>query len=324
MQFLDLLCIRSKGVGLPGPYIQENMAPYKVFDQLGNNKPRLILLLRGHEQRRDDAKDVGTLRKFTIGLARHGGNIVASCAMHQQPDHAVTRILAVPVPGNYCYHLVENPPQTMANLAYRLYCDVFALFSDIILISVAEFGGLEKVMSFISFWIQRQRLQSIRLRAHFVLVTNQYQLRDVEFRLLAAMLADQRQRDPSSPESVGMLKSVISSSIELSTVDDFSLGPGMIKMLCKRRNFREAEGLHFTASNAKLLLRASIAHWTRQPTGTFDMVAAARLSCPIVPTDFGCRIRELLACTPEPAAYYTIIASALVMDAYVPGMHREY
>ncbi|KAF5120870.1 hypothetical protein E5D57_013206 [Metarhizium anisopliae] len=56
MQPNDLLHIRSSAAGLPGPYLQENMAPYEILDKIGEAKPRTILLIQGHTERGDGFK----------------------------------------------------------------------------------------------------------------------------------------------------------------------------------------------------------------------------------------------------------------------------
>ncbi|EFY96524.2 hypothetical protein MAA_08021 [Metarhizium robertsii ARSEF 23] len=317
MQPNDLLHIRSSAAGLPGPYLQENMAPYEILDKIGEAKPRTILLIQGHTERGDGFKGAMRFpyRKFAIALQRQGSNLVVMCNMHQQPGNAIPRIIAGPVPGNYCYHLVQQPPATMTDLAYRVYCDVFALFSDIVLISVADFGGLERVLSFVCSWVLRRQLQKPKLRTHFVVATDKYCLKDIQFELLATMMADQW------TQSVASVKRTISDYTELSVINGSSASPGLVVKLFGLRNHRQAEGLHFTGSDTKILLRAAIAHYTAKPMETFNLVAASRPSWP-VPEELGHHIGEFLAaCPPEPVDHYPIIASALVMNAFHPGLH---
>lgn len=179
MQSNNVLYIRSGAAGLPGPYLEENMAPYKILDQIGDTKPRIILFVQGHTKQSDGANDARGNRRFAVSLGRHGHNLVVTCDMHLQPDDAVPRIMADPVPGNYCYHLVETAPKTMRDLAYRVYYDVFFPFSNIVLMPVADFGGLEQVISFICFWIRRRQLYKLKLRTHFILATKKHLLKDV-------------------------------------------------------------------------------------------------------------------------------------------------
>ncbi|KAF5136445.1 hypothetical protein E5D57_000207 [Metarhizium anisopliae] len=319
MQPNDLLHIRSSAAGLPGPYLQENMAPYEILDKIGEAKPRTILLIQGHTEQGDSLKGAMRFpyRKFAIALQRQGSNLVVMCDMHKQPGNAIPRIIAGPVPGNYCYHLVQQPPATMTDLAYRVYCDVFALFSDIVLISVADFGGLERVLSFVCSWVLRRQLQKPKLRTHFVVATDKYCLKDIQFELLATMMADQL------TQSVASVKRTISDYTELSVINESSASPGLVVKLFGLRNHRQAEGLHFTGSDTRILLRAAIAHYTAKPMETFNLVAASRPSWP-VPEELGHHIGEFLAaCPPEPVDHYPIIASALVMNAFHPGLHCE-
>lgn len=144
MQSNNVLYIRSGAAGLPGPYLEENMAPYEILDQIGDAKPRIILFVQGHTKRSDGANDDARgNRRFAVSLRRHGHNLVVTCDMHLQPNNAVPRIIADPVLGNYCYHLVKTAPKTMRDLAYKVYYNVFSPFSNIVSMPVADFSGLE-------------------------------------------------------------------------------------------------------------------------------------------------------------------------------------
>ena len=326
MQSSDLLCIRSSAPGLPGPYLQENLAPYKILDQIGGAKPRFILVLQGNIEGHRFFNDTRQLSsgKFGVRLCRQGRTVLVRCEMHKQPDDAVPRIIAGRIPGHYRYHLVEHPATTMAELSYRVYCDVFALFTDVVLIHIEGFGGLERVLSFICTWIQRQQLQNLALRTHFVLVTSKYTIKDIQFELLAAMVAEQRKTRLSALESVASLKRTITIFTELSVICEQSAGSDLVKKLCNGTGHRKAEGLQFTGANAKVLLRAAIAHYTSKPTESFSVVEASRSAFP-VPKELGFHIEEFLsACPGQPENYYHIIASALVMNASHPGFHCEF
>ncbi|KAG8422536.1 hypothetical protein J3459_010278 [Metarhizium acridum] len=209
----------------------------------------------------------------------------------------------------------------MAELSYRVYCDVFALFSDMVLVSVEDFGGIEPVLSFICFWIRRRQLQWPKLRTHFVLATTKYSLRDIQFRLLAALLAEEQMSRTSVPKSVRDLKAIIHMFTELSIIEEEIPCLDRIESLCERESYREDEGLHFTASDVKVLVRAAIAHYSSKPSKAFNIVAASRSSYP-VPRELGRHVEDFLsACRKQHEHYFPVVASALAMNAFRPGLH---
>lgn len=125
-------------------------------------------------------------------------------------------------------------------------------------------------------------------------------------------------------QSVAKIKKIINEFIELSIIPDISARPGLFETLRCSLNYREAKGLHFTGSDTKKLLRAAIAYHASKPADTFNIVASSRPSWP-VPRRMSHHIGEFItaACPQQPMDYCPIIASALVMNAFHPGLHCE-
>ncbi|KAH8650789.1 hypothetical protein BGZ61DRAFT_487712 [Ilyonectria robusta] len=134
----SLLQLRSNAPGLPGPYLQENLAPYELLDAMGKARPRSILAIGGR------VKSQYLAREFSTTLDHHETPSVAltsldhktiwlDCELH---SHQMPRIKAKSSIAGYSrLHFLNSTAARVAKIAYPIYTDVLALFSDITTLS---------------------------------------------------------------------------------------------------------------------------------------------------------------------------------------------
>jgi hypothetical protein len=320
----NLLCLRSGAPGLPRRYLQENIAPYHVLDQMGNVRPLIILAIGGQAKRqllplsRSNRAD-----QFTVQLRRwlDSNKLILDCELHRQTDDNIPRIREGPVPGHYRYHVLQSDRVSTADVAYGVYYEVLVPFSDLIFIFEADFGGLEQALGFLCAWVRRQIVKSFSHRYRIALVTEtSITERSLRFELTVRVLARLRELDPSTLQSGKSVRKAIRDGFDLAAVHP-DAAMNLIRNARNETNNRATSGLHFTAAYTKLLLQAAIAHFPQYPGEEFHIVRASRLSNP-VPRHITSYIKDFLAaCNPLQRDYYPILASALVMDAYPQQMH---
>lgn len=322
----SLLYLRSGAPGLPGPYLQENLAPYRIMDEMGAQGHKIALAIGGEAKRRFLATSRPLQNDYAVALLKlDRRTLVLDCEMHLQPDSGMPRILGGPRPGHYDYHLVNSPPRTATQLAFGLYCDVFSIFSDLVLIFVADFGGVEQVLSFLCFWMRCAKAKRYPRQSQVILVSDDMDTTAGfdEFRLMAAMISQLRTDEPATPHSVADVKGIIRRCF------DFTLVRGTAE-LC------DEFWLDITASTVPLggamdlsplrkraLFRAAIAQYARQPSLAFNAILASRIPNPL-PKEFEENLVEFLdASRVANADNSCLVASALVMDAFPPTMHSK-
>ena len=311
----DVLKVLSGAPGLPGPYLKELYAPYRIFDRMGNKKPFTVLAITD-SKRRLLSGQCPRSTEFAVRLWAQDHCVVLDCDLHHQEPVATARIKGGPQPGHYHYHELRGSCSPGKQLAYDIYCDVLAPFSDVVLIRVQELGGTQETVRFLCHWMRHLERKKWRTKTRVVLISNGLSLQNFEFDLITALLEGRTDTQSASAAKQRIMDS-FDVELMIDPVDNVKL-----RALARRGSYRKSHGLDLTAVHTKRLLQASIAHFAECPAKEFDMVAASR-TCRPVPASLALNVADFLSASVAPFRYCDLIASALAMDAFPTHMHRK-
>lgn len=326
--WLDLKC---GAPGLPGPYLQELNAAYRHLDALAGTHPRLILLIGGETKRRQLAASFPLAyrgaEKETVSIRQlsQGRSLIAiDGELHLKRD--LPRILGGPCPGHYTDHYLRNVVPSPSTIATKLYSQVLAPFCTIAVIFVADFCGLEKTIDFLELWLRNtiHRSQAInRTPLHVVLVPDGRQRRPVPsieqlwFEIIVALLKNLRALEPTSPHTFAKLRKTALSYMRLELLPelaDHALAEALLA--------RSDPAVSFSAHHLRCLLKQAVRSFAEQPQITFDTVLASRANIEL-PPGWQDRVLDFARLTRQSNLQLVpLIASALALNAFPPGMHR--
>jgi hypothetical protein len=334
MGLRTLIELKASAPGLPGPYLQENLAPYREIDALETNKLQVMTVIGGLQKRKTILRYFGLSRQsaaeYSVALGPRPGNsniIFLDCELHLQPDSSMKKINGGYQPGHLRYHLLQQPVDTAHDLAYSLYYNALSLFSDIIVLFVSDIGGLERVIDILCYWI-REGIEKHHQHQTCILLVfgSSNEIRDeiVMGRLEVAMLHQLRTTNAKTSYTWTQIHQIQKRLFNIDIVRQTENFVGAIdRALLRSTVYRAETGLHFAPVNWKFLFQEAMAQYGAQKGSRFDLISASRLHNPIPRYLSDCLIDVFKSCEDNRELPY-IIASALAMDAFPPLMHRKY
>ncbi|KAF5120455.1 hypothetical protein E5D57_001642 [Metarhizium anisopliae] len=328
MAFHELLVLRSGAPGLPGPYLQENMAPYRLLDGIKGSSPNIAMAIGGRTKSRvlglDEPRDYAVRLRLLAP-----DTILADCDLHLQPLCSAPRIRGGPRPGHYKYHVLEDfTDNDTMQIALNVYCDALSHFCDVVLFFVADFGGMMETVRFFSAWIMRAKRRTYHSRSRIFIVPAEdvpWDERRFEFFLSAELLSEMQGCHRKCPRTLADVRDIITQYLEIGVTDGADdMSRLLISQIYRGAEMRSTMGTKYSAIHTKALLQASIAHLPKCRISPFNPVAAARLSNP-VPERIGEHLLEVMTAFQSVDSDCTeLVASALAMNAFPPGMHGEF
>jgi hypothetical protein len=317
------LCLNAEG--LPGIYIQEHRRPYRYFDEMGKAKPRGITAIGGWMKRQFLAAGMGIFSQehCSIAVASLGHTIVFDCELHLLSEDTIPRIHAGPTKGNIRAHLVQRQPTPIPQFAYRIYCNIFSRFSDVVLIFISDFGGIGPVVDFLCYWMHCAMATGMPNCSRVLLIHNGRP--PVEggtyLSIIEAFARSAQAADPTTGYSLAAIKKIANSCFRIT---DLSLQCDIFQSVRMELDgafsYRCSTMLDFKAPHYKALLEAAICEYMEDPSRRFDFISASRSGFP-APESFGQRIIDFLTLMGASERNIEALASALVLDAYPLHMH---
>ena len=227
-----------------------------------------------------------------------------------------------------CHETTAFPAQWQLPAGQSLYDVVHArilcLFTDVLCLFVDDFEDFEDAVLRLCAWssLGRATTQFPRVRPRVILVKNGVEPGpSSSYDLLEA----DRLRD--------QLKEGFASITVLLLADEQISPPSRyrrLKELIQRRadesrHVKQSVGCLYTASHLDCFFRLSIRHTARSITEPFNFVAASRSYNPLN-SEFAEHVGRFLRVQPPLSLREktTHIASAILMDAYPPGMHCKF
>ncbi|KAM5342864.1 hypothetical protein ACJ41O_013830 [Fusarium nematophilum] len=325
--FLEL---QSNAPGLPGPYLVENLAPYQILDRMGTRKAKTVLAIGSHYKRqflKSKCFINNRQRDQSVGLAcRPDGTLLLDCELHLQDDDdgGMPRFQEKrPWGGGQNGHVLQRAHRRAAHIAYKLYGEVLALFSDVVLVFVPDLG-LAQVLELLCCWLKSATEKKFPRRQRILLLHhNVPHAQDIHSRLVASFMSVLRSSDTVKVYTSENTRQMIADAFHVSNMALWSplLVSEIDKELASSFSDRIARCLDFEAPLVKHLLQAAIRHHAEQPAVPFDVILASRHQCG-PPECLQDTLSDFLGSRPGVGRTdIAVVASALVLDAYPVGTH---
>ncbi|KAH7268721.1 hypothetical protein B0J15DRAFT_579026 [Fusarium solani] len=326
--FLEL---QSNAPGLPGPYLVENLAPYKILDDLGAAKPKAILAIGSSCKRRFVTSNFFVNhghRDWSVGLAcQPDDTLLFDCELHLQDDddQGMPRFQARrPWGGGLNGHVLEHAERGAAHIAYKLYGEVLAPFSDVILVFVPDLGFGEVVELFCRWFKSAMEKKFPKGQRILLLHENMPQVQHVHSRLVAAFASMLRSSDALKAYTNADLRQRSNEAFHITNIalGSSTLTSEIASALADSVLRRAGHCLDFKAPHFKYLLQTAIRHHAEQPSSAFDVISASRLPSHISPNGLRDALGDFLGSRRDVGRTdVALVASALVLDAYPAGAH---
>jgi hypothetical protein len=319
-----LLQVRLNAPGLPGIYLEERLGPYRHLDGMRGLKPKAVTLIGGWLKRQFLATKMGIWADAhgTVAASTSGSCLVFDCELHLPSEKEIPRVRAGPVVDNVRRHFIRRPLSRSPGIAYDIYISILSYFSDVVLIFIPDFGGLEPVIRFLVYWMSCGKTTDFPSR---ILLVHEQPPKEGEVRsqLIEAYSKFIRTDDPMSahsPRAIGRMVDVCFQIRDVAMHDDIHRQ----LRLSMRESFirRVACGFDFQARHFKAFFQTAVKTYARDPSWGFEFIAASRLRYPI-PVGIERSVSSYLGTCPSKEEVQAV-ASALILDAYPAQMHRMY
>ena len=324
-----LLQLRSNAPGLPGPFLEENLAPYRLFDALGKKKLRVVLAIG------DQVKSQCLMRTWSLLprkdrsvaiAALEDDSLLLDCSIHLQRDAEIPRVLGGPRRGDFNLHLLKDPGPGAVKIAFSIYFNILSSFSDVVLIFVPDFGGLTKVVEFLCLWLKNTMKNAIASRPHIVLLDHRVpEAKEVWCRIFASFTSCLQRSDPTSMYTPMAIKQIMGRCFQIQSLPIQGSIRETVKQELQNSSFdRISRGLDFRAHHGRTLLQAAVRQYAEGAYGVFDPIVAARAAYPLPELLMEHISLFLNTHVKVTGAEIGTVASALMLDAYPRGMHRRW
>lgn len=332
MSVQTLFELRASAPGLPGPYLQENTAPYKVVDIMGSKKIQVVTMIGGSAKRATLSHyfrlNRSSTQNYSVALgswSEPNRKIILDCELHLQPNLSIPKIIGGFQPGNLQYHLLQLPSHRAVDIASSLYYNVFPLFSDLVVLFISDLGGIENVINILCYWLQEAMTDHRQYRVRVALVfSSSDRIGDegIFNRWDTSMIC--RPGATAAQYNVDQIRRARKRLFHISSIQ---LSENIITDIESESRigavYKSEAAIDFSALNWRLLFQEAVAHYGIHQFPHFDVVSAARSHCP-VPNFMEDCILDLVQNCDEKLKLSYVIASALVMDAFPPQMHCKY
>lgn len=322
------LDVRSGAPGLPGPYLYESLSPYEHLKKLGNLRPEIILAVGSHYKRQclSDYLTVSYSNIKTKAITFHAlaerNMFLVDGELHER--HELPRIKAAPSFGFYKTHEFKGMPSSIAYISHEIYFDLLAPFSSAVLLFVSDLGGIDAVTELLAQWARKMMIRPSLVRPQVLLLFKDGPALDpkgVQQRISSRLLKFVRISDPTKPYSFIDMQKIIRGCFDIRFLTNGSLREflhNLSSMTAQAASLRQDLRFDFSAVHLRHILQSAITYFSSQSPGPFNVYYASRSNNP-VSENLGEHIGNLVRSTKSDCA--TMVASALVMDAYPPGMH---
>ncbi|KAF5263418.1 hypothetical protein FOXYS1_5832 [Fusarium oxysporum] len=318
--------LQSSAPGMPGPYLVENLASYRVLDKIGQKKPRMMLVLGGARKRQhiSSAYSVyGYPKEHSVGIADVGDNTLAlDGELHLQEHYHLPRFQEKRPFGGGCHaHILEQGISREGSIAHQIYANVLSPLSDIILIFVPDFG-LQNAIELLCSWMESAMGVGFHIACRVVLLHDSIPADlEIKNRLLASFASKLRKSDPLRSYTSADIQSIIKNAFRMTSVslDDCTWRAQVEAELNAARACRMQEGMDFTAHQMKYLLRGAIRQYAQDPLSPLDIIRSLKQQH-APDSNYSDAIRDFLQIhQPISDIEASILASALNLDAHPPG-----
>ncbi len=332
--------LRSGARGLGGPFLQEHLSALQCVDRYMHCRPSLIIAI-GHHQKSRFLEDILHIHSYDVSdairirpLPAADACILLDCQLHRQTRFQ--RVKGGPQPANLVLHELRNQPENAEEIAYALYHQVFSPFAALALVFVSDFGGIGNVIKLLCSWAKdSSRRLSTSVPIAVVLINDQgpnvYTVKDVYFRLATALLNDLNTLDPTQTYTISQAHEIVRRYLQVQILPHYAsfsrLRRSFFDIVGQASSSKRKQRLDFSGKHLKFLLRSALVHFAVRPTAPFNIPLGARANNPI-PAHLQHHLADFLRCASlvgvtKASSMAELIAAALLLDAYPPGMHGK-
>ena len=315
-----LLSLKTSAPGLPGPFLEENLASYARLEALEDARVKAVFVL-GLEKKDDCLKKYRIQPKNSHSVDIHSANshlLFFDAKIHLQPIGGIGRIAGGPTPVRVRHHHLMEHFKDPKSFGLELYSGVFFSICDAILAFIDDID-IEDFATMLSFWVASAKKDEYE-QPNIVLVTAR-STSDTYFEVVTAMQRS-LQRHGVEQSSFSEVKKILLSTFQISIASHQSVTQSIEAI--KRGNLAvKTPAMPFRASHLAEMIKLSIASFAQywQPV---SLVELSRQHYK-VPSEVYFHIDKLISETSSEDKNIAMhVASALVVDAFPPGMHGKY
>lgn len=305
----------------------------KDFPNPSEQCPQITLLLGRRLKEKAlrklcDSNYKGQRRKNAINIRADNRSLGAlQPKLFADCDPTATSLERADIPSQTCHQDHVLSFRTTPYLVHDLLLSrLLFLFVDVICIFADDLGGLDAVESMLLDWGHISSGSSLpsTVRPRVVVVVNKAQSVTRDVLDEKDFLFDLYTRQPSLNEAFADIQFSYLPSSELASGRFLSLSADITRQLHDARFARLQEHALFSATHLSELFRSATENLCSSALTQFDFIAAARAQNPL-DGSFTSHLREFLILAGKSRLPYegvsSHIASAILMDAYPPGMH---
>ncbi|KAM9873455.1 hypothetical protein VDGL01_12471 [Verticillium dahliae] len=215
-------------------------------------------------------------------------------------------------------------------VAYSLYHQLLAPFSAVVLVFVEDFRNASEVTDLLIDWLRSAMEKRPPYSPRIVLVTETgatLDLKDFLSRLVARTLSLLRLSDSLRAYTAAEIRARIKSFIDLETMEaqaGATFARSLSSLALRACRDRHQSHVHFSSLHWKTLFRNAMVQFAESPSLPLSLCQLARRANPL-PDGLSAQLTRFLRATAlEGMEHAEILASALAMNAYPPGMHGTF
>jgi hypothetical protein len=320
MQRFTWLELKSAPVGLPGPYLLEHRAAYEAFNHL-KIPPRVVLAIGSNTK----SDFFGRMHKRSVcGAVTLHRLSLSTLLVECEVRSLLRKMKGGPSTESILQHHLRGlagnaPPQKVEKFTRDLYWHMLAPLAAVVVLFLGDLGSVAQGTKALADWAT-QRMQNPPVV--FVVYEEKAMANEFESKLRARLTSLSHSRDSQSPPS----------DIELQwqhTLNGLQFIPFDIskdEFLARVEDsfqMKEALCFDFSAKHLRSLFPIAISQYCTSNGQPFNFYHASRLQNPI-PEGLSDYISDfMVAARNVNIDRIGVIASALVFNAYPPGMHCE-
>jgi hypothetical protein len=309
-------------------YLLENMASYRLLDQMGEKRPSVIMAIGGKEKRRFLSNFFmdNFMVNYSLALTRWPGQssrLLLDCELHLSPKEETPQTIEGCHYSQWIHHPLKGVSHEIEAASLGLYRVISSSLCDITLIFVSDIGGMNKVIHLLSRWALSAMAEEDIIQTKIFLILNEAEFYSADalwFELTACILSKMRSSEPLKARTFAEIKQFSHRCFRISFLTQKELCNCFCSDTSATATHRKNLGLEFSAAQWKFLFRSAIAQYAAQPFVPFNIIAATRISYPL-PKNLVDHIAGFVkACSDRGIDSVRVIASALALDAFPSNM----
>ncbi|PTB43827.1 hypothetical protein M441DRAFT_43962 [Trichoderma asperellum CBS 433.97] len=309
-------------------YLLENMASYRLLDQMGEKRPSVVMAIGGKEKKRflsNFFMDYSMVN-YSLALARwpsQSSRLLLDCELQLSPKEETPQTIEGCQYNQWIHHPLKGVSHDVEVASLGLYKVISSSLCDITLIFVSDIGSMKKVVHLLSRWALSAMAEEDIIQTKIFLILDEAELYSADalwFELTTSILSEMRSSEPLMARTFAEIKQLSHRCFRISFLTQEELCNCFCFDASATATHRKNLGLEFSATQWKFLFRSAIAQYAAQPFFPFNIIAATRILHPL-PTKLVDHITGFVqACSHQGIDSIRVIASALVLDAFPSNM----